>query len=99
VVAESLDRLWRDQENVVHLFKLLSFAGVKLVTLSEGEISELHIGLSGTMGALYVKQLAEKTRRGLRGRVEKGRSAGGKSYGYDVISTADFSDRIGGPKG
>jgi dipeptide/tripeptide permease len=39
VVAESLDRLWRDQENVVHLFKLLSFAGVKLVTLSEAAVS------------------------------------------------------------
>lgn len=44
-----------------------------------------HIGLSGTVGALYLKQLAEKTRRGLRGRVEQGRSGGGNSYGYDVV--------------
>ena len=63
VVAEALDRLSRDQEDVAHLFKHLSFAGIKLFTLSEGEISEIDIGLSGTMGALYVKQLAEKTRR------------------------------------
>src|SRR4029434_3331129 len=76
VVAEALDRLSRDQEDVAHLYKHLTFAGVKLVTLSEGEITELHIGLSGAMGALYLKQLAEKTRRGQRGRVEKGRSAG-----------------------
>jgi site-specific DNA recombinase len=86
VVAESLDRLSRDQEDVAHLYKQLTFAGVRLLTLSEGWISELHVGLSGTMGALYLKQLAEKTRRGLRSRVEAGRSGGGKSYGYDVVT-------------
>ena len=53
--------------------------------LSEGEINELHIGLKGTMGALYLKDLADKTRRGLRGRVEAGKSGGGNSYGYDVV--------------
>ena len=86
VVAESLDRLSRDQEDVAHLYKQLSFAGVKLMTLSEGWISELHIGFSGTMGALFHKQLAKKTHRGLRGRVEAGRSGGGNSYGYEVIN-------------
>lgn len=86
VVAESLDRLSRDQEDVAHLFKHLNFAGVRLFTLSEGWISELHIGLSGTMGALYLKHLGEKTHRGLRGRVEAGRSGGGNSYGYVVVA-------------
>jgi hypothetical protein len=37
------------------------------------------------MGALYLKDLAYKTRRGLRGRVEAGKSGGGNSYGYDVV--------------
>lgn len=72
VVAEALDRLSRDQEHVAHLYKQLTFHGIKLITLSEGLISELHVGLSGTMGALYVRQLAEKTHRGLRGQVEAG---------------------------
>ncbi|MGE0854182.1 MAG: recombinase family protein [Hyphomicrobiaceae bacterium] len=49
VVAEALDRLSRDQEHVAHLYKQLTFLGIKLVTLSEGVISELHVGLSGTM--------------------------------------------------
>jgi site-specific DNA recombinase len=53
--------------------------------LSEGEISQLHIGLKGTMNALFLKDLADKTRRGLRGRVEQGKSGGGKCYGYDVV--------------
>ena len=36
VFAEALDRLSRDQEDVAGIFKRLSFAGVKIVTLSEG---------------------------------------------------------------
>ena len=75
----------RDQEDIAGVYKRLRFAGVKIVTLSEGEVSELHIGLKGTMGALYLKDLADKTRRGLRGRVEAGKSGGGNSYGYDVV--------------
>jgi site-specific DNA recombinase len=85
ILAESLDRLSRDQEDIAHIFKRISFAGGRIVTLSEGDINELHIGLKGTMGALYLKDLADKTRRGLRGRVDAGKSGGGNSYGYDVV--------------
>ena len=86
VLTESLDRLSRDQEDIAGVYKRLRFAGVRIVTLSEGEIGELHIGFKGTMGALYLKDLADKTRRGLRGRVEAGLSGGGNSYGYDVVT-------------
>src|SRR5215207_9439550 len=85
VVTEALDRLSRDQADIAGLFKRLSFAGVTIVTLAEGAINELHIGLKGTMNQLFLKDLADKTRRGLRGRVEAGRSGGGNAYGYDVV--------------
>ena len=85
VVAEALDRLSRDQEDVAALFKRLQFAAIQLVTLAEGEIGVLHIGLKGTMNALFLKDLADKTRRGLRGRIEDGKSGGGNSYGYDLV--------------
>ena len=38
------------------------------------------------MGALYLKDLAQKTRRGLEGRVRQGLSGGGLCYGYDVAA-------------
>src|SRR5207244_13343879 len=85
VLTESLDRLSRDQEDVAGLYKRLKFVDTKIITLSEGEISELHIGLTGTMSALYLKNLADKTRRGQRGRVEAGKIGGGNSYGYTVV--------------
>jgi site-specific DNA recombinase len=87
VLAESLDRFSRDQEDTAGLFKRLTFAGVNIVTLAEGDITHLHIGFKGTMNALFLKDLAEKTRRGQRGRVENGKAGGGLCYGYRVVRT------------
>jgi DNA invertase Pin-like site-specific DNA recombinase len=87
VLAESLDRFSRDQEDTAGLFKRLTFAGVNIVTLAEGDITHLHIGFKGTMNALFLKDLADKTHRGLRGRVEGGKSAGGLCYGYRVVKS------------
>ena len=89
VLAEALDRISRDQEDIAGVYKRMEFAGVEIVTLSEGLISSLHIGLKGTMNALFLKDLADKTRRGLRGRVERGKSGGGIAYGYDVVKRFD----------
>ncbi len=88
-MAEALDRISRDQEDIAGIYKRMRYADVKMLTLSEGEISELHVGLKGTMNALFLKDLADKTRRGQRGRVEAGKSGGGNSYGYDVVKRFD----------
>jgi hypothetical protein len=55
VLAESLDRFSRDQEDTAGLFKRLTFAGVSIVTLAEGDITFLHIGLKGTMNAMFLR--------------------------------------------
>ncbi|MCR8493478.1 recombinase family protein, partial [Brucella anthropi] len=89
VMAEALDRISRDQADVATFYKHLKFAGVPIVTLSEGEISELHVGLKGTMNALFLKDLAAKTHRGIRGRVEDGKSGGGLCFGYNVVKQLD----------
>ena len=47
VLTESIDRLSRDLEDIAGLFKRLSFVGVKLVTLADGEVGKLHVGLKG----------------------------------------------------
>jgi site-specific DNA recombinase len=93
VLSEALDRISRDQEDVAAVFKRLRFAGVSIVTLSEGEITELHVGLKGTMNALFLKDLALKTHRGIRGRVEAGKIGGGNAYGYRAVKTLDASGK------
>ena len=72
VVAEALDRLSRDQEDLAGLFKRFRFAGIQVVALSEGEISALHVGLKGTVNVLFLRDHADKSHRGMRGRVEAG---------------------------
>lgn len=87
--AEALDRISRDQADVATLFMHLHFAGVRIVTLAEGEISKLYVGLKGTMNALFLKNLAAKTHRGVRGRVEAGKAGGGLCCGYRVVKRLD----------
>jgi site-specific DNA recombinase len=89
VLTEALDRLSRDQEDIAGIFKRLNFAGVRLLTVAEGEIGELHIGFKGTMNALFLRDLAAKIRRGQRGRAAEGLTPGGRSYGYEVIREFD----------
>ena len=82
VLAEALDRIARDQEDSARIYKLVRFAGARMITLAQGEISELHIGLAGTMDALEVRKMADKIRRGARGSVSRGRVPAGVTYGY-----------------
>lgn len=84
-LSEALDRLSRDQEDIAHIYKNLKFSDVRLFTLSEGEIDEMHIGLKGTMNSLFIRELARKTKRGLEGRALEGKSAGGKAFGYQTV--------------
>jgi site-specific DNA recombinase len=91
VMAEALDRLSRDQEDVAGIFKRLAYGDIGIFTLSEGEVSELHIGLKGTMNALFLKDLAAKVKRGQRGCLESGRIPGGLCYGYRVALAVNGS--------
>lgn len=85
IVTESLDRLSRSQADIAALYEKLTFHGTRIETLADGAVSEIHVGLKGTMSALFLKDLAQKTRRGQIGRVKAGRIPGGKSYGHDIV--------------
>lgn len=86
VIAEALDRLSRNQADIAGLYQQLQFHGVMIETVSEGQVSELHIGLTGTMNAIFLKELGKKTHRGLKGRALAGKSAGGLTYGYKPVT-------------
>ena len=78
----------RQQRCVTHL----NFANPPLATLAKGKIEELYVGLKGTMNALFLKDLAQKTLRGLEGRVREGRSGDGFCYGCDIVRASDAVD-------
>ena len=85
VVTEALDRLSRNLSDIAHLFETLNFLGIEILTVSEGIVGVLDVGLRGTMNQLYLTDLRQKVHRGLKGRIKQGRSAGGNSYGYRVV--------------
>jgi DNA invertase Pin-like site-specific DNA recombinase len=85
VVTEHLDRLSRRLADAAAIYDQLKFAGVRLVTVAQGEIDEMKIAFMGLQSELFLKDLRQKTHRGLRGQVERGKSAGGRSYGYRSV--------------
>jgi DNA invertase Pin-like site-specific DNA recombinase len=93
VLTESLDRLSRDLEDIAGMYKRLAFWGVKIITLADGEVGKLHVGLKGLIANLYLEDLAQKTRRGQIGRVRAGRIPGGRCYGYDIVIDGDERGR------
>ena len=95
IVCEDLSRISRDQGDVANFFKKMGFVGIEVETISEGIINELHIGLKGTMNALYLKDLSDKTHRGVVSAVLRGGVPGGNTYGYELVHLMNVGNRYG----
>jgi DNA invertase Pin-like site-specific DNA recombinase len=91
LVCEALDRLGRKLADIADLHDRLSFRGIKIHTVATGPVTQLHIGMLGTMAQLYLSDLREKVWRGQLGRARQGRIPGGVAYGYDVVAERDAS--------
>lgn len=85
VIVESLDRLSRDQADLATLYKRLTFLGIEIREVHGGKATPLNTAVRGLVGAIYLADLADKTRRGLAGNVREGKSAGGRAYGYRPV--------------
>ena len=88
VVAESLDRLGRKLADIADVFDRLHFRSVRIHTVQQGEVSQMHVGILGTMYQMFLSDLRAKTHRGLEGLIRQGKSAGGLSYGYRAVADA-----------
>lgn len=85
VMAEALDRLSRSQADTATLHRDLEHLDIPIFTLSEQTVEDIHVGIKGVMNSLFLKELARKTRRGLMGKINEGKSAGGLTYGYRAV--------------
>lgn len=86
IVVEALDRLSRDMGDLSNIWKEANFAGVPIIAVHDGKADQIQIGVRGLVGALYLTDLANKTRRGLAGKLRAGQRAGGLPYGYRPIA-------------
>jgi site-specific DNA recombinase len=84
VVAEDMDRIFRDQGDYHAARKRLDFLGIGIHTAS-GKVGRLDGALRAMMGEMYLENLAIHVRRGLEGVVRDGRHAGGRAYGYAAV--------------
>ena len=91
VVAEALDRISRRLSDSAKIFDQLSFHGVRIYTKNEQEITKMQVAFVGLMADQFVADLREKTKRGQRGRVLQGKTAGGLGFGYRV---GDVGERV-----
>lgn len=82
VLAESMSRIGRDQEDRAAVRKRVHFYGITLMTPSEGVITSLTDGIRAVIDSEYIEDLKKMIHRGMTGLVKQGKSAGGRAYGY-----------------
>src|SRR6516165_3023800 len=84
IVAEDMDRLFRDQADYHTTRKHLDHLGVAIHTAA-GKVGKLDGALRALMSEMYIENLVLHTRRGLEGVIRDGRHAGGRAYGYRAV--------------
>jgi DNA invertase Pin-like site-specific DNA recombinase len=89
LLVDDLSRLSRDKDDTGKAIKRMTFAGVRVIGVSDGTDTsrdgyELDTGIRAVIGEHYLRDLAKKTHRGLTGRALSGASAGGLPFGYRV---------------
>lgn len=85
ILAEATDRIARHIGDAHAIREHLEHFGARLFTLSDGYVDEITGTIKGLMDARFLKDLAEKIKRGQRGQHGRGFNAGGLAYGYDVV--------------
>lgn len=89
LIAESMSRVGRDQEDRAAIRKRLRFAGIAIMTPADGVVTDLTDGIRAVIDSQYLDDLKHSIRRGMSGVVRSGRSGGGLAYGYRVVKNLD----------
>lgn len=85
VLAEATDRVARHIGDAHAVREHLEHHGARLFTLADGHVDEITGTIKGLMDARFLKDLADRVRRGQRGQHSRGFNAGGRAYGYRVV--------------
>lgn len=88
LICEAIDRLGRKLADVAALYDRLSFHRIQVHAVSLGLVSQMHVGIMGTMAQMMLGDMRDKVKRGQLGRARAGRTPGGLAYGYEVVPQA-----------
>jgi DNA invertase Pin-like site-specific DNA recombinase len=84
VISESLSRLSRDMEDTSAIYKRLKFSEIKILD-SNGEVTDVHVGVGGIVNSQFLKNLATSVKRGRDARVREGLIPGKAAFGYRLV--------------
>ncbi len=94
ILIDDTSRLTRKLADALNLYERLTFAGVRLVAVSQGVDSdssqaEILFGVHGLIDSVYPRELGQKTHRGMQGCALKALHTGGRVFGYRSIRELD----------
>lgn len=105
LIADDASRLSRNAGDALKIQERLRFLGIGLVARSDGintvtnpKNSELVFGIKSVINREFLRDLGEKTWRGLEGRARAGLNPGGLPYGYRSEPVYDGQKNINGYK-
>jgi site-specific DNA recombinase len=87
IIAETMSRIGRDEEDRAAIRKRLAFVGISMMTPVDGIVTRLTDGIKAVIDSQYLEDLKIMIHRGMTGVVRDGRHAGGKAYGYQTSDT------------
>jgi len=99
ILVDDTSRLSRDKIDQMNIIEDFHTAGVFLFFVSQNidtadeQANDVVIPIHGIVDALYLKELAKKTKRGMTGQVLSGFNPGGMTYGYSYTKVPDPSGR------
>jgi DNA invertase Pin-like site-specific DNA recombinase len=94
LLVDDSSRVARDLADALRVVQHLTFAGVRVVYISQGvdSASEQHetlIAVHGLVDGLYLKEMAAKIKRGLKGQLARGFATGSRTFGYRSVLVPD----------
>jgi site-specific DNA recombinase len=89
VLAEATDRVSRHVADAHLIRERIEFAGARLFTLFDGTVTPMIGLIKGFTDAQFRTDLAARVKRGQRGMIVQGRSAGSVSFGYRRANRLD----------
>ena len=94
ILVDDTSRLSRKLQDSLGINEQLSFAGVRIVFVSQGidsssEQSGVLTAVHGMVDELYIKELGKKTFSGVEGLAQRGLHTGGRCFGYRNVPIED----------
>jgi site-specific DNA recombinase len=96
LIVDDTSRLSRDTADALNTLRELDFLGIKFVARADGidtsvngKGTRLLYAIKSAVGEEFLRDLGEKTHRGIEGNVRRGFSVGGHPYGYRSEATPE----------